>query len=274
MPDDFTEISEATRADYRRDGVVCLRDVLSKDWIAQALAGIERSFAEPGPFFRDYTEEGSPGRYTFDYWNWQAIPQFRALAFDSPLPRLAADLLEAERLTLLMDNWFSREKGATNGAPWHHDEPYFDYFEGRKCVVWFPLEDTAAEEGLTFIAGSQAWGKLFMARNFGTREPFEGDMSGYELPGDFADCKESYLTWDVKAGDCLIFDFRTLHRATNDTTPLPRTIHRISFRFGDQDVVFRPRGVWTEEISRHVMGLGQAANAKIDCELLPQVFRR
>ncbi|MEO1192815.1 MAG: phytanoyl-CoA dioxygenase family protein [Pseudomonadota bacterium] len=274
MPESFTAITPEARAFYGREGVVCLRSILSPDWVATARAGIETSFANPGPFFRDYTEEGSPGRYTFDYWNWQAIPEFRALAFQSPLPQLAADLLRAERLTLLMDNWFTREAGATNGAPWHHDEPYFDYDGGAKCVVWFPLEDSSAAEGLTFLGGSHAWGKLYMARNFSTRAPFEGDMSNYCEPEDFNAYADRYLSWDVAAGDCLIFHFRTLHRATNDTKPLDRTISRMSLRFGDQDVRFKPRGSWTEEISRHVIAQGQAANAPIDCPLLPEVFRR
>ena len=267
-------IGTEQKESYRRDGVVCLRNVITEQWREVSRRGVETSVANPGRFFRDYTAEGSPARYVFEYWNWWNIPEFEDLAFNSNIAALVAELLDADKLTLLMDQWFLREAGATNGASWHHDEPYFDFFGGRKCVVWFPLEETSAEEGLTFLAGSHNWGKLFMAQNFGKREAFDGDTSGYETIGDFDRYADSLLSWDMVPGDCLFFDFRTLHRATSDTTPLSRTSHRISYRYGDQDVIFRPRGAWTEETSAFIMEAGQKADAKLDCKLLPTVFER
>jgi hypothetical protein len=55
---------------------------------------------------------------------------------------------------------------------------------------------------------------------------------------------------------------------------LDKTIHRIALRFGDQDTIFRPRGLWTKEITDHLLDLGQVAGAKLDCPLLPQVWER
>ena len=69
-----------------------------------------------------------------------------------------------------------------------------------------------------------------------------------------------------------MFDFRTLHRATNRDDPLPRAIHRMSLRYGDQDVIFRPRGPWTREISDHLIELGQRPGEPIECDLLPLVY--
>jgi ectoine hydroxylase-related dioxygenase (phytanoyl-CoA dioxygenase family) len=85
----------------------------------------------------------------------------------SDLAQSIAQLLQSERLTLLMDQWFRREAASTNAAVWHHDELYFDFFDGQKCVVWFPLESVSSDEGLTLIGGSQRWNRLYMAQNFG-----------------------------------------------------------------------------------------------------------
>ncbi|GIT27692.1 MAG: hypothetical protein CM1200mP41_37360 [Gammaproteobacteria bacterium] len=49
-----------------------------------------------------------------------------------------------------------REIGATTAAPWHHDEPYFD-FTGRLCVVWLPLEAAPKSEGLP-LSGARTVG--------------------------------------------------------------------------------------------------------------------
>jgi len=269
----FGAVDDAARAWYRREGVVCLRGVIDEHWLSVCREGIERSIEEPGRFFRDQTPQDSPARYVFAYWNWQDNPAFRRLVRASPLAAMVAELLEARRLNLLMDNWFLREAGATNGAPWHHDEPYFDFFGGRKCVLWFPLEHASRDEGLTFLGGSHRWGRLYMPQNFREHRPFDGDLAGYFETEDFEDHADRFLSWDVAPGDCLVFDFRTLHRATNQTDPLPRTIRRMSLRYGDQDVIFRPRGAWTREISDYLQSLGQRPDASIDCELLPEVHR-
>lgn len=269
--EEFSGVDEAARRSFEREGVICLRGIVGGEWLECCRAGIARNIENPGPFFRDQTPEDSPARYVFDYWNWPNIPEFRKLVLEAGLEAVIAQLLEASRVYMLMDNWFLREAGATNGAPWHHDEPYFDFDGGRKCVLWFPLEPASKEEGLTFLGGSHRWGKLFMPQNFREHRPFDGDLLEYHEPRDLEAHRRRHLSWDVDPGDCLIFDFRTLHRATNPKDPLPRTIHRMSLRYGDQDVIFRPRGEWTEEISKHLIALGQRPGEPIDCSLLPLV---
>ena len=267
-------ITSEVQERYRKDGVVCLRNVISEKWIDCTRAGIARNLEQPGRFFRDQTPADSPGRYVFDYWSWQQIPEFAKLIMDSPIAGIVGELLEAVHLNLLMDNWFMRESGATAGAPWHHDEPYFDFSGGKKCVFWFPLEPVGVSEGLTFLAGSHDWNKLFMPSNFREKKPFKGDMKGY-LPIDsieFDAPEHQFLNWEMEVGDCLIFDFRTLHVATTEVGELPSTIHRMSLRFGDQDVRFKPRGEWTLETSDHLKSLGCRQDDHIDCDLLPKVW--
>ena len=46
----------------------------------------------------------------------------------------------------------------------------------------------------------------------------------------------------------------------------------MSYRYGDADVVFRPRGEWTDEISQHLISLGQQPDQPIDNELCPVVY--
>ena len=270
--DSFQAPGQAARAYYQREGVVCLRQVIEPRWLECCRKGVDKSIAQPGQFFRDYTSAGSPSRYTFEFWAWQNNPELRALVLESSIGSLVAELLEADRLIMLMDQWLKREAGSTNAAPWHHDEPYFDFFGGRKCVVWFPLEAMSLLEGLTFIGGSHQWGKLYRAQNFAEREPFDGDNQPYHETEAFTEHQDRYLGWSMQPGDCVIFDFRTLHRATADQTALDRTLRRMTLRYGDDDVLFKPRGSWTEELSTHLQTLGQRAGKPINCELCPVVY--
>ena len=257
---------------YHQDGVVCLRRIFDAEWIQTALAGIDRNLHNPGNFFRDHTADGSAGKYVFDFWNWREIPEFEQLVFSTPLGALGADLLGANRVRLLMDNWFRREAGAINGAPWHHDEPYFD-FEGRMCIIWIPLEGLSARDGLTFIKGSHRWGKLYVAEQFSENVPFDCYGDGYHPLPDFdADPNRyDFLSWDLEPGDCLAFDFRAIHSATEQRQS-SRTTHRVTFRMGGEDVVFRPRGEWTREISAHLISLGQEPGSPLDNPLTPIIF--
>ncbi len=268
-------ITPEIRNQYLVDGVVCLRKAIDDKWLDITRRGVSRNLDQPGRFFRDQTPADSPARYVFDYWSWQSIPEFEELIRESPISEIVADLLEAEKLNLLMDNWFMREAGATSGAPWHHDEPYFDFTGGRKCVFWFPLEPVNVSEGLTFLAGSHSWNKLFMPFDFRDKKPFDGDMSDYSPIErvNFDAPEHRMLSWEMEEGDCLIFDFRVLHAATTGEGALPSTIHRMSLRYGDQDVRFIPRGEWTLETSEFLKGLGCQSGGSVECDLLPRVWQ-
>ena len=135
------------RAAYRADGVIRLRGWFDALWLARADRDIDHGLQRPGRFFRDHTPPGSAARYLFDFWTWPDNPDIAAA------------------------NWFVREAGATGAAPWHHDEPYFD-FHGRLCVVWVPLVSVAANAALQFVRGSHRWGGLYRAAPFSERFDF------------------------------------------------------------------------------------------------------
>lgn len=269
----YAQVDADAIAQFERDGVVCLRGQFDKNWIDLTRRGIRRNLDNPSPFFRDHTPAGSPGRYVFDFWSWPTVPEFEDLIFNSPAAGIAGQLMRARQATLLMDNWFMRERGAVNGAPWHHDEPYFD-FEGRMCILWMPMEPVNREDGLTFVGGSHRWGKLFMASQFSENVPFSCDGDLYADVPDISASPEQYdlLSWDMAPGDCLVFDFRTLHAATAGTKPLDTTIHRMSLRFGAEDTIFQPRGAWTREITDHLTSLGQNPGAVLTNALTPTVW--
>ncbi len=260
---------------YQEDGVVCLRDAISDEVLKLAHEGIEQNLRSPGKFFRDHTEPGSSHRYLFEYWTWPHTPPFAELIRRSPLGEIAGTLMQANHVHMVMDNWFLREAGARSAAPWHHDEPYFD-FEGSLCVIWIPLESAPREDGLTFVRGSHRWGKLFVAPEFSANVPFSCTGDAYQSVPDIDAEREAYdlLSWDVNVGDCLVFDFRTLHCVSNKGAPAKETQRRVTFRFGADNVIFSPRGEWTKETSDFLISHGQHVNSPLGCDIIPQVWTR
>ena len=104
--------------------------------------------------------------------------------------------------------------------------------------------------------------------------PFVCEGSQYQPVPDIDAHSEDYefLSWEVDVGDCLVFDFRTLHCVTNRDQSAQQSQRRMTFRFGADDTTFSPRGKWTEETSSFLMDLGQKPNGPIDCDLMPKVW--
>ena len=63
-------------ANYKRDGVVVLRNLVSLDAIDLLRQGVEANMTSPGPWANEYTPAGASGRFFDDYVNWQRISHF------------------------------------------------------------------------------------------------------------------------------------------------------------------------------------------------------
>ena len=189
---------------------------------------------------------------------------------------LAAAVLEATRINLVMDNWFVREAGAIDRAPWHHDIAYFD-FEGRMCVLWLPLESTGKAEGIELIRGSHLWDRLFMRVLFKdhalAHAPGWVNGSYYEVPPDIDANRGDYdiVSFDVKTGDCLLFDIRTLHGTAAGVDPA-RTLRRFTLRMAAEDGRIRYRGDWAAAERAHFEAAGHRDGDALDSNFFPRLW--
>jgi Phytanoyl-CoA dioxygenase (PhyH) len=134
--------------EFRRDGAIVLRDVLSAEHLDLLAAGIERVRAEPSDL---------------------------AIGEDFPT-------------RLFHDHVLVKEPGTTARTPWHQDQPYYCIDGAQNVSFWIPLDPVPRESTLEFVAGSHAPGTWFMPRSFvqGTAMVFdEGALE--EVPDVEAD---------------------------------------------------------------------------------------
>jgi len=261
---------------YRREGVVHLPQVFDESAIEGLRKGIAENLAAPSPRFEARTVGDSSARYSEDFWVWSEFPEFESFVRESPAGALGAELLQAERINLVMDNWFHREAGAVARAPWHHDVAYFD-FEGPMCVLWIPLEDARANEGISFVRGSHLWDRLFMRVLFdGHREASApGVVKGllYESPPAIDENPDAYdlVSFDVEAGDCLAFDIRMLHGSPPGFVPA-RTTSRYTLRLAHQDARIRYRGDWAAGERTLFEAAGHREGDSIDSAFFPRLW--
>lgn len=273
-------ISDEDIAAFRRDGAVALRGVFPQVWPETLGKAMEASLSAPGPNYVNHAKMPGAPAYHEDFWSWETRPEFKEFVHNSPCAPLAAELLDAERINLVMDNWFVREAGATSRPPFHQDLSYFD-FDGTMCVLWLPLEPVSAANGVAFVRGSHLWGKHFMRVRFadGHKVDEDGEVTvhgvTYEPPPDVAADPDAFdlLRWDLDVGDCIFFDMRTLHGGLA-MEPQTETSRRYTLRMTAEDGMIRYRGDWAKGERAMFEARGYRNGDAIAGEMFPQLWPR
>ena len=262
---------------FKEDGAVILRNKFDEIWIAKLRLGIQKAKNTPSPRLVSHTKEKDQPAYYEDFWSWNLFNEFEDFVFNSPTAKMAAELLGANKIYLVMDNWFFREAGSKSFPPFHHDISYFD-FEGSMCVLWLPLEQVKKEEGISFVKGSHLWNKLFLRTRFYDGHKIDGDVckingKTYEnAPNIIKDkTKYEFLHWDLALGDCIYFDIRTLHGSLNAVIP-KKNIHRYTLRLADENGKIEYRGKWAKQERDLMEQQGYNDGDKISGKMFPQLW--
>ena len=245
-------ITDSDLEKFKKDGAILIKGKFNSAWIEKLKKGIQNAKNNPSPRFVNHTKDKKLPGYYEDFWTWNLHQEFEDFVYNSPTAKIAAELLEAKKINLVMDNWFFREAGSKSKPPFHHDISYFD-FEGSMCVLWIPLETVKKEEGIAWIKGSHLWNRLFLRTRFNDGHNVageEGIVNGkkYELTPDILANKNEYefLQWDLEIGDCIYFDIRTLHGGLSSVTP-SKDVHRYTLRMAKEDSKIIYRGDWAKE---------------------------
>jgi len=237
---------------FKTDGAILLKGKFNNKWIEKLKEGIKKGKKNPSPRFVNHTKDKNLPGYYEDFWTWNLHEEFKDFIFNSPMSKIASELMSAKKINLVMDNWFFREAGSKSMPPFHHDISYFD-FEGSMCVLWIPLESVTKEDGIAWVKGSHLWNKLFLRTRFNDGHYVDGEegiVNGkkYELAPDILENKDDYefLQWDLNVGDCIYFDIRTLHGGLN-TALSKKDIHRYTLRMAKENSKIIYRGDWARE---------------------------
>ncbi|MDB4836854.1 phytanoyl-CoA dioxygenase family protein [Marinomonas sp.] len=224
---------------FQKEGATVIRGLFS-DWVDVLREGVAANMANPNPDVRIYKEEDKGGKFFIDFCSWQRIPQYKDFIFNSAASEIAASLMSSKEVKLFHEHVLVKEAQSGIATPWHHDMPYYCVDGPKTISLWIPLDDVPKERTLEFIAGSHLWGKSFRPQLFNGKPLNEND--GLEDIPDIEGNRESYkiLGWDLKPGDAVAFDYRTLHgsRANNSPTSQRRAF---SLRMVGENTTFARR---------------------------------
>ncbi len=255
---------------FGRDGATVLRRVFDREWIALLAQGVERNLAAPGRHARFYTPEGATDFFFGDYCNWDRIEEYRAIAFDSPAPGIAARMMGSAKINFFHEHVLVKEPGTGSPTPWHHDQPYWTVDGDQVCSIWVPVDAVPRASCVEFVAGSHRWGKWFTPRRF--VDSGEHDTEEGEPVPDIEAHRDDYeiLGWDLEAGDCIVFHALTLHGAPGNLSAKRRR-RAVALRYTGDDARFARRdGLMSPPFDEVTLRPGDP----MDCATFPVVWPR
>jgi ectoine hydroxylase-related dioxygenase (phytanoyl-CoA dioxygenase family) len=241
------------RDQFQTDGATVIRGVLDERWIDLIADGVEHNRNHPSDWSHWYTKPDEAVGFWTDYVTWPEVEQYRRAAFESPLARVAKELMGSDTVRFFHEHVLVKEPGATERTPWHHDQPYYCVDGDQNVSLWVALDPVPAMSGMRFLAGSHRWDRWFVPRKFIDHTSYADPSSAaaddqapsFELVPDIDAMlaaepdRHRVISFDVEPGDVIAFHYRTLHDAPGNSLRHPR--RAVSFRWVGDDATFAER---------------------------------
>lgn len=111
------------------------------------------------------------------------------------------------------------------GTPWHQDEAYSDpRYDHGNLTFWMPLQDVGLNDGcMIYMPGTSQMGVL-------EHRSLHDDphTHAFECAVDFS--HQQPVAVPLEAGACVVHGQRTLHRSTNNESPVDRYAYLLTFQ--------------------------------------------
>lgn len=204
-------ITPEMRAQYKRDGVLYIPQLLHPEWLALIEQGMRRNVLNPG-YNSVLMHQGMPGEYLMDYDNYHVNPEYQYLLGNSQIPDIMQYMLDTEQLWLFHDQIFVKHGGNNMPTFWHQDLPYWIIDGMQLGSMWITLDEVPKEECLEFVPGSHL-GTQYAGTTFNPDDPTEPVFPSLpRIPNIEAERdKWDIVSFDITPGDVVILHPGVLH---------------------------------------------------------------
>ena len=230
-------LSEKQIKDYQADGVIVVKGVF-KEWIEPLRKGFQKVLDNPSIHGRENVDDNK-GRFFEDYCNWERIKEFKDCMLNSPAAQIVAEATNSKSIQIFHDHLFIKDPGTNKETPWHQDMPYYCVDGDDTGSFWIPLDEVNKENNLKLILGSHKWQKLLRPTKWSNNQPWYKDDSSFMNLPKVEEFQKDILIPDLKLGDAVLFNFKTVHGSTGNNSSKSR--RAFSMRFIGDDVTFAVR---------------------------------
>jgi len=253
---------------YHRDGAVVLRNLLSPEQVEQLQKAIDWNLSNPGQLAGVASADTDPGEFLEDFCNWQRVPGYKELIFNSKMPQVAAELTGSSQVRLYHDHLLVKEPKTQQPTPWHQDLPFYNIEGDQNVSFWIPVDKVPIESTLEFIAGTHT-GQWYLPVTFLTEQAKwfpEGSLP--RVPDiDSTQDQHQVLRWELEPGDVVAFHMLTLHGSKGSVGRR----RAFSVRYIGDDVVHAPR-TWRTSPEFEGLASELPRGVEMDHPLFPVVY--
>jgi ectoine hydroxylase-related dioxygenase (phytanoyl-CoA dioxygenase family) len=218
------DITEEQIRQFEEDGAVCIRGQFDKDWIDRMMAAAMEHMNNPSGRRGVVDSDDGPGRLVTGTHMSRYNDEFMEIALRSPAAEIAARVMRLDELRYFYDQIIIKEAGTSVPVRWHNDMSYWPLEGNDVATVWVACTPVTVEtSGLTYLAGSHKWKKVFSPpkTNYKSLEQ-DGDQnraaaedkgrkSDTDQLGECPDYDQErenpnyrFISWDMDAGDALV----------------------------------------------------------------------
>jgi ectoine hydroxylase-related dioxygenase (phytanoyl-CoA dioxygenase family) len=273
----FRDLAKEEIQLYQDEGVVHAKQCVSHEWVERMTIAIDRQLAKPSKWVQDTSPGNEQGRFMHDRYLWPEVEAFRDFAFNSGVAALAGQAMKSQMTRLFFDHVFVKEPNTEEEFFWHQDQPYWPVKGEQICSVWLSLSDVDIESSaLEFVRGSGKWNVRYKPVIPGDGDEDLGEWVGSSTEEDIPDFNAlrdqyEYLSFDVKAGDALIFNTSIVHTSHGNFSPTTRRL-ALSTRWLGDDACWDPRPGTDPIVTQDMVSIEPGALATDD-EVFPVIWR-
>lgn len=296
-----TLVTQAEIDTYKRDGVVCVRNIFSADWI-ERLRGywaaseeklrngdivfrIDQDMLDADPrLAQEVSKSSSPQRYAEMVktgsmgvkWAFLWDETIQDFVYESVAAQLVGELMEVDQVRFFWDQMFVRKAGSKTSTYWHNDMVAWPVEGTQIPSLWIPI--TPVKKGVNALS--------FVKRTHldydGKEWPRTANGNAMGRPDDRTDftdwgsdeLKDSdrIISFDMEPGDAVLIDGRVYHGGGRNDDPHNDRI-ALSTRWVGPDITWAPRKecVNVPGLPYEKMPKGQRP---LDDKLFPLVWQR
>ncbi|KPA83285.1 phytanoyl-CoA dioxygenase [Leptomonas pyrrhocoris] len=231
-------LTAADARDFQQCGVAFIRHALTPGEVDVLRCGIDGDYRNSNIDPNCAGQGGRKGTKVFeDFPAYRNHPEYWQIAFQSELPRIAAQLTGSRTIRLHHVQVHVDVPKDEVRTPWHSDELFFNV-DGNQNVSIFVAVDPIPAGSAEFVLGSNKW-PATMPRFL--RDMFAKDLpvSAVPEPPNIETARNEFpvVSWAMEPGDCVVFSLHTLH-FLRSSTALRRGL---SVRYMGDDAVYARR---------------------------------
>ena len=215
-------LTAAQIAQFRRDGFIKLKHVLSPEVIAHYGAVITAEVQRLNTLHLPMEQRNTYQKAFLQVMNlWTKNDTVKEFCFGQRLARLAAELMGVKGVRIYHDQALYKEPGG-GITPWHADQYYWPLSNANTVTAWIPLQETPMELGpLAFSIGSH---EFEAGRELGISDESEARI-GRSLK------ERNYPLNDTPfdLGEVSFHYGWTFHRAGPNTSNRPRAVMTVIY---------------------------------------------